>query len=347
MPRRSTLRDLFALKPDGAARHVRGIEVGAEPGGGRAVGQRADYELARFALAALGCRQRVQVDQERAKIGLHGCPVLLHAVERRCTAEIETELVRACRRRRPSGRLRSHGAFGRQRNRCGDDGVGFGFGRRRRRCRAGHRRGNVRLRLRCGAAARAARTAAVAAACRLMAPVMSSTLLWSGAMCPASRSRSALKARTCAVNIWVSNSMGDARRHLCNGTRLAGGENRAQTVGCGLGLTRYGKRAQRGRRQAPRPRLRGSRKLISAGAGRHGVLDGRVIENINRIRQIPLFRLSRCPGIGLLPVSRLGYGMRHVGSENQNPDASSIMPCHCARRRRGHANAFAQAQGHA
>jgi len=46
--------------------------------------------------------------------------------------------------------------------------------------------------------------------------------------------------------------LGDARRHLCDGTRFAGRENRAQTVGCGLGLTRYGKRAQRNsRRQAP------------------------------------------------------------------------------------------------
>jgi hypothetical protein len=48
-----------------------------------------------------------------------------------------------------------------------------------------------------------------------MAPVMSSTLLWSGAMCPASRSRSALKARTCAVNIWVSNSSWATRGGIC------------------------------------------------------------------------------------------------------------------------------------
>jgi len=66
-----------------------------------------------------------------------------------------------------------------------------------------------------GAAARAARTAAVAAACRLMAPVMSSTLLWSTAMRPASRSRSAFKARTCSVNIWVSNSSWAMRGGIC------------------------------------------------------------------------------------------------------------------------------------
>ena len=107
MPRRSTLRNLFALKLDGAARRVRGVEVSAEPGGGRAVGQRADHEpVARLALAALGYCQRVQVAQERTKIGLHGRPALLHAIERRSAAEIEAELARAGRRLRPDGRLR-------------------------------------------------------------------------------------------------------------------------------------------------------------------------------------------------------------------------------------------------
>ena len=117
MPQRST-RNLLAFKPDGAAGRVRGIEVGAEPGGRRAVGQRADHEpVARFALAALGRCQRVQVAQERAKIGLHGRPALLHAVQRRCGAEIEAELARASSRFWPGGRLRSRGACGRQRNR--------------------------------------------------------------------------------------------------------------------------------------------------------------------------------------------------------------------------------------
>jgi hypothetical protein len=103
------------------------------------------------------------------------------------------------------------------------------------------------------------------------------------------------------------------------------------------------------RAEKSRPRLRGSRKLISAGAGSvtMGSSMGESLKTLTESAKSRFRRLSRCPGIGLLPVSRLGYGMRHVGSENQNPDASSIMPCHCARRRRGHANAFAQAQGHA
>ena len=119
--RSDQLRNLLALKPDGAARRVRGIEVGAEPGGGRAVGQRADHEpVARFALAALGCCQRVQVAQERTKIGLHGRPALLHAIERRGGAKIEAKLGRAGRRLRPGGRLRGRGASWRQRNGSSD-----------------------------------------------------------------------------------------------------------------------------------------------------------------------------------------------------------------------------------
>jgi hypothetical protein len=51
------------------------------------------------------------------------------------------------------------------------------------------------------------------------------------------------------------------------------------------------------------------------------------------------------PAFCLSATSAMGCGK--YGSENKNPDAPSIMPCDRARRRRGHANAFAQAEGHA
>jgi len=80
---------------------------------------------------------------------------------------------------------------------------------------------------------------------------------------------------------------------------------------------------------------------------RHGALDGRTIENINRIRKIPplpSFMMSAYRAFACQPP-RLWDASS--SSERQNSDTSSIMPCHRARRRRGHANAFARAQGHA
>jgi hypothetical protein len=39
---------------------------------------------------------------------------------------------------------------------------------------------------------------------------------------------------------------------------------------------------------------------------RHGVLDGRIIENVSRIRQTLLLPAARGNGAGLLPIGTLG-----------------------------------------
>ncbi len=83
----------------------------------------------------------------------------------------------------------------------------------------------------------AARAAAVAAACRLMAPVMSSMLLSRSAILPASRSRSTVSARTCAVRRSTSElKLGHAWRHLCDGGGLVNGKDLAQAVARSFGL---------------------------------------------------------------------------------------------------------------
>jgi hypothetical protein len=89
---------------------------------------------------------------------------------------------------------------GRRNWRCGGDGCSVRSWRIRRfSCRGS--RGGERRRTRFGHG-----SAAVAAVCFLIAPVMSSMLLSRSAMRPASRSRSTVNARTCAATSCVSDS---------------------------------------------------------------------------------------------------------------------------------------------
>lgn len=70
----------------------------------------------------------------------------------------------------------------------------------------------------------AASSAAVAAGCFLIAPVMSSMLLSSSAMQSASRSRSTQRAHLCRQELRFGLRLGDTRRHSSDCARVVRGE---------------------------------------------------------------------------------------------------------------------------
>src|SRR5262245_30116627 len=67
------------------------------------------------------------------------------------------------------------------------------------------------------------------------------------------------------------------------------------------------------RTEKSRPPLRSSRRLISTDAGSiaMGSSIAESLKTLTESAKCRFCRLSRCPGVGLLRVSGLGYGMRH------------------------------------
>jgi hypothetical protein len=91
------LSNLLAVEFDRSACSASGVEMGAKTGGGGVIRQWSDHKaIACRALAALARSERMHSAQQRPKIGLYNEPALADGLDRRTTAEIQSEVILCC-----------------------------------------------------------------------------------------------------------------------------------------------------------------------------------------------------------------------------------------------------------
>src|SRR5262245_19369542 len=181
-------------------------------------------------------------------------------------------------------------------------------------------------------------------------------------MRPASRSRSVLSVRICAARICVSDCnwvIREGIRAIADDSLVANiWRSRSLAISVWLVIARAARAIAVTHPQphnqrselSSRTRLRGLREPGSGGvsSSAHGPLDGRIIENVSRIRRFPLssrgvseqagWPFAYGPG-GLLGV------LRNLGRAEPGPDVRSKMSRDRARGRRRHPHAIACAKG--